>query len=76
MAHLIERDGKTYCVEVDGTEWEYSPPIPSNDPPPIDELAQIKQELAEARDETLMTMSALADVFELVLALQEAGGSA
>jgi hypothetical protein len=28
MAHLIERDGKTYCVESDGTEWEYAPAEP------------------------------------------------
>jgi hypothetical protein len=25
MAHLIEREGVTYCVEEDGTEWEYAP---------------------------------------------------
>jgi hypothetical protein len=25
VAELIERDGKTFCVESDGAEWEYEP---------------------------------------------------
>lgn len=25
MARLEEREGKTYCIEDDGTEWEYTP---------------------------------------------------
>ncbi|MGO4496434.1 hypothetical protein AB4114_11110 [Paenibacillus sp. 2RAB27] len=32
MGNLIERDGKTYCVEEGGYEWEYEPTFLNHDP--------------------------------------------
>ncbi|XID95787.1 hypothetical protein ACF3MZ_15220 [Paenibacillaceae bacterium WGS1546] len=47
MAYLIARDGKMYCVESDGTEWEYTPPEKSNLPPrPEDRVVQLENESA------------------------------
>ncbi|WP_372636902.1 hypothetical protein [Cohnella sp.] len=47
MAKLIERDGKQYCVEEDGTEWDYAPPEPSGQQEyqrPEDRIVQLEDE--------------------------------
>jgi len=40
LAYLVEKNGKQYCIEEDGTEWEYSPaiPMPSHGPDRITQL--------------------------------------
>jgi hypothetical protein len=45
-------------------------------PPQKQEVEQLKKELAIEREDKLMLMEALADVYEMVLMLQNGGGAA
>ena len=65
MAEIIKRDDKLYCVEEDGTEWEYTPPeiMPPLEEPPTPEqmkIAQLEQQLVQ-------TNTDLQSILEMVL---------
>lgn len=75
MARIEEREGVLYCIEEDGSEWEYKPsPQPE---PESDRLAELETEntalklalaeLAETQEaDKLATQLALAELAELV----------
>ncbi len=62
MARLEERDGKVYCIEEDGTEWEYSPPEPGPELPP-DRLSQLEIELSITKAELSTTRTEMDDMY-------------
>jgi hypothetical protein len=75
MARIEEREGVLYCVEEDGSEWEYSPSAqPEQQPDKITELeaenTSLKLALAELAEtqeaDKLATQLALAELAELV----------
>lgn len=58
MAHLIERDGVTYCVEEGGYEWEYAPATSTLT---LDEYKKLKlDELNAACEQALRTFQSSA----------------
>ncbi|KRE33436.1 hypothetical protein [Paenibacillus sp. Soil724D2] len=65
MARLIERDGKTFCVEVDGVEWEYTPSDIESQPEPKPTEEQLK--IAQLEQQLAQTNADLAAVLELIL---------
>lgn len=60
MARLVERNGKTYCVEEDGAEWEYSPPEPGVVIP--DRIAKLEEENQRLKTDVEDMMTMLAEI--------------
>jgi hypothetical protein len=54
--------------------YQANPPAPPE--PPDQKLARLEAQLAVEREDKLMLMEALADVYEMVLTLQSGGGAA
>jgi hypothetical protein len=54
-------------------EWAARPPAP---PSSEDKINQLEEQLVIEREDKLMLMEALADVYEMVLTLQSGGGAA
>lgn len=48
MAVIVERDGTKYCIEEDGTAWEYNPPAKHPQQKPTSDQLRIAQLEGEA----------------------------